>query len=45
MIKADGSVVAFFSRPIAGALGVATVLIWAVMLVRAFRPARRAAAP
>jgi TctA family transporter len=41
MIKADGSVVAFFSRPIAGALGVATVLIWAVMLVRAFRPARR----
>ena len=41
MIKADGSVLAFFSRPIAGALGVATVLIWAVMLVRAFRPAPR----
>jgi TctA family transporter len=41
MIKADGSVVAFFARPIAGALGVATVLIWAVMLIRAFRPARR----
>ncbi|WP_368413966.1 tripartite tricarboxylate transporter permease [Falsiroseomonas sp.] len=41
MIKADGSALAFFSRPIAGALGVATVLIWAVMLVRAFRPAPR----
>jgi putative tricarboxylic transport membrane protein len=44
MIKADGSVVAFFARPIAGALGVATVLIWAVMLVRAFRRAQRPAA-
>jgi hypothetical protein len=44
MIKADGEVLAFFSRPIAGTLGVATVVIWAFMIFRAFRPARRAAA-
>ena len=43
MIKADGSVLAFFERPIAGALGVATIVIWVLMLARAFRPARRAA--
>jgi TctA family transporter len=41
MIKADGSVLAFFERPIAGTLGVATIVIWALMLARAFRPARR----
>jgi putative tricarboxylic transport membrane protein len=28
MIKADGSLSAFFNRPIAGALGVATIVIW-----------------
>jgi TctA family transporter len=28
MIKADGSLVAFFERPIAGALGVVTLLVW-----------------
>jgi len=32
MIKADGSVLAFFARPIAGVLGVATLLLWAAML-------------
>ena len=32
MIKADGSVLAFFARPIAGLLGVATLLLWAGML-------------
>ncbi|WP_237213633.1 tripartite tricarboxylate transporter permease [Falsiroseomonas oryziterrae] len=45
MIKADGAVLAFFERPIAGALGVLTLLIWATMLVRAatHRPAAIAA--
>jgi putative tricarboxylic transport membrane protein len=32
MIKADGSVLAFFARPIAGALGICTILIWAGMV-------------
>lgn len=44
MIKTDGQLLEFFSRPIAGVLGAATVLIWAVMLLRALRPAPRAAA-
>lgn len=43
MIKTDGNLLAFFSRPIAGALGIATVLIWAIMILRVLRPARRAA--
>jgi TctA family transporter len=43
MIKTDGALLAFFSRPIAGVLGVATVLIWTVMLLRALRPSARAA--
>ncbi len=34
MIKADGSLLGFFERPIAAVLGLATVLIWAVMLWR-----------
>jgi TctA family transporter len=38
MIKSDGEVLAFFERPIAGGLGIATVLIWVTMLVRAMRP-------
>lgn len=37
MIKADGAVLEFFARPIAGTLGVATLLIWVVMLVRGLR--------
>jgi putative tricarboxylic transport membrane protein len=34
MIKADGEALAFFSRPIAGLLGVMTIVIWVVMLGR-----------
>src|SRR5215204_669305 len=34
MIKSDGAFLAFFERPIAGVLGVATLLIWAAMLWR-----------
>lgn len=34
MIKADGAVLDFFARPIAGVLGVATIAIWLVMLGR-----------
>jgi len=33
MIKADGEVLAFFSRPIAGTLGVCTILLWVLPLV------------
>jgi TctA family transporter len=34
MIKADGNYIEFFTRPIAGVLGVATLAMWAVMLAR-----------
>ncbi len=34
MIKADGSLFGFFSRPIAGTLGVLTLLLWGYMLTR-----------
>ena len=34
MIKSDGSFLTFFARPIAGVLGVCTVVIWGVMLWR-----------
>ena len=37
IIKADGSVLGFFSRPIAGVLGVVTVLIWGWIAVGAVR--------
>ncbi len=37
IIKADGNVLPFFTRPIAGVLGVATVLIWGWILVGAVR--------
>jgi TctA family transporter len=40
LVKADGQFLAFFERPIAGALGVLTLLIWLVPLWRA--RARRA---
>ncbi|MCW5238691.1 tripartite tricarboxylate transporter permease [Verminephrobacter eiseniae] len=33
MIKADGEFLAFFSRPIAGTLGVLTILLWLLPLV------------
>jgi len=39
LVKADGNFLAFFERPIAGALGVLTLLVWTVPLWR-----RRAAA-
>ena len=45
MIKADGAVLDFFSRPIAGTLGAATILIWAVMLGRGLLPRLRRQAP
>jgi TctA family transporter len=32
MIKADGSFLAFFARPIAATLGALTILVWAIML-------------
>jgi TctA family transporter len=35
MIKADGNLLAFFSRPIAATLGVVTILVWAWPLVKA----------
>jgi TctA family transporter len=45
MIKSDGSYLAFFERPISGALGVATLLIWlAPVLLMALR-SRKSAMP
>lgn len=38
MIKADGSLLFFFERPIAACLGAATILIWGAMLWRGFNP-------
>jgi hypothetical protein len=35
MIKADGSFVAFFERPIAGGLGALTLIVLSVPFVRA----------
>jgi TctA family transporter len=40
MIKADGRVLAFFERPIAGSLGVLTLAVFAVPLVRRLLRAR-----
>ena len=48
MIKADGSLISFFSRPIAGTIGVLTLLLWGTMIYRgvtALRRERRAVAP
>lgn len=43
MIKADGSLLAFFDRPIAAALGVVTILIWlSPLILRLWRRARSA---
>jgi putative tricarboxylic transport membrane protein len=43
LVKADGNVLAFFERPIAGALGVLTLAIWVVpTLSRLIRPPRPA---
>ncbi|MBX9910210.1 MAG: tripartite tricarboxylate transporter permease [Beijerinckiaceae bacterium] len=45
MIKADGSFLGFLSRPIAGTLGVATLLLWALMIWKALPIGRARAAP
>ncbi len=37
LIKSDGSVLAFFERPIAATLGVVTLLIWLSPLLRRWR--------
>jgi putative tricarboxylic transport membrane protein len=37
MIKADGALMVFFERPIAGALGAVTLLIWGAMLWRGLK--------
>ncbi|MFN7644620.1 MAG: tripartite tricarboxylate transporter permease [Burkholderiales bacterium] len=37
LIKADGRLLAFFERPIAGVLGVATVAIWAWWIARSLK--------
>jgi TctA family transporter len=42
MIKADGSLLAFFTRPIAGILGALTLGIWAWMAIKALRAPRSA---
>jgi TctA family transporter len=43
LMKAEGSWLAFFERPIAGALGVATVLVWLTPLALAWRRRAKAA--
>jgi TctA family transporter len=43
MMKADGDPTVFFTRPIAGTLGVVTVLIWVIIAWRVLR--KRPAAP
>jgi TctA family transporter len=40
MIKSDGSFLMFFERPIAGALGAATLLVWGAMAWRGLRALR-----
>ena len=37
MIKADGDLSAFFSRPIAATLGVLTILIWVVPVIKSLK--------
>lgn len=44
MIKADGSFLSFFTRPIAGVLGVMTLAVWALMLFKAVAGKGRASA-
>ena len=40
LVKADGQFLVFFERPIAGVLGVMTLLIWLVPLWRRARSSR-----
>ena len=43
MIKADGNLLAFFTRPIAAALAVFTILLWVTPVLMAVRRRRRSA--
>ncbi|HEU4985919.1 MAG TPA: tripartite tricarboxylate transporter permease, partial [Rhizobiaceae bacterium] len=43
MIKTDGSIIAFFDRPIAAALGIFLILLWISLLAGAWRQRRTAA--
>ncbi|OHV08826.1 tripartite tricarboxylate transporter permease [Kushneria phosphatilytica] len=45
MMKAQGDLLAFFSRPWAAALGTLTLMIWALLLIRAVRESRRHRSP
>jgi len=45
MIKADGNLLAFFERPIAAGLGIATLLLWTIPLIRMLARRRRDVAP
>lgn len=44
MIKADGELGGFFSRPIAAGLGIVTILVWCAPLIRKLLLRKRAAA-
>jgi TctA family transporter len=44
MIKADGSFLAFFERPIAAGLGLFTLFVWGASFVSSYLAQRRAAA-
>jgi TctA family transporter len=44
MIKSDGDLLAFFSRPIAASLGALFILLWLVPLVGLLRGRRHAPA-
>jgi putative tricarboxylic transport membrane protein len=37
MIKSDGSFIGFFNRPIAAGLGIVTLAVWGVMLIRGLK--------
>lgn len=45
MIKADGALAGFFSRPIAATLGIITIATWAWMAFSLLRPAKAARGP
>ena len=45
MIKANGSLVGFFDRPLAGTIGVLTLLLWGAMIYRAIAMMRTRPAP
>jgi TctA family transporter len=45
MIKSDAAPLAFFERPLAGALGALTLLLWAAMLWRALSRSRASVVP